>query len=283
MKRLTFLIVSLFGMLVGIRAQESAEPATAACPVTSVERTMLFGVGRERLQDTYLSPLHFGGPSVSLTMLTERPTHWGRGRVDVLARYDVLAASTESSSGTTDIWDVQGTASAGLLWHVGGDRLSSRHLRLRLGGLAELTGGGSWHSANGNNPGQARLAADLAFAADLTYTFRVRRSHWQARALLTMPIVGAAFSQQYGESYYELFDLGHRDHNVRPTWPGNSPSPRLLATLSIPVRHSQFTLGYNLDVRQSRLNHLTRHAWSQQFVIGFTRRLCLLPASHGRN
>ena len=85
------------------------------------------------------------------------------------------------------------------------------------------------------------------------------------------------FTPNYGQSYYEIFSLGHTDRNVVPTTPFSAPSLRFLSTVSIPLRRACITLGYKADIRQSSVNRLERHAWNHTFVIGYSRLVQFLP------
>ena len=91
-----------------------------------------------------------------------------------------------------------------------------------------------------------------------------------------MQLTGAQFSPEYGQSYYEIFSLGHTDGIIHFTHPGNCPTARLLSEVVLPVKRARITLGYLADVRQSKLGGLKRHAWRHTFMIGYTRKLVRL-------
>lgn len=239
-----------------------------------VTRTWMFGAGQNALLDKYLSPLDYKGPSLAVMLENERTARWGCGRVSSLALFDSNFSLAHNPSGSASFYDAQITLAMG--WHYNW-LMHGQKLRLRLGALAELGGGGTYSTRNGNNPAQGRCALDIApsFIADYTFRspFRHQTQPWHTRTELDLPILGMMFSPRYGQSYYELFELGHYDRNVCATWPANAPSLRLLTTLTIPVRSSSLVIGYRGDVRQSRVNNLGRHAWENGVIIGFTRHL----------
>lgn len=237
-----------------------------------VVRTTLFGVGHGHLLDTYLSPYSYGGASASVGLQTERTAHWGGEHVSVMGLYEVRGAM--ASSRVSGAMQYAGALTAAGGWHYNW-HLADNRLHLAAGGLMEVRGGGTYCTIGGNNPGQAHLGADLAASLIGEYCFPVRDKMWQTRLQIDAPLIGALFSPQYGQSYYELFTLGHYDHNVRPSYPGNAPSLRLQATVSIPVRHSSLVLGYGADVSQSHINGIRYHSWYNQLLVGFTRRLWL--------
>lgn len=241
-----------------------------AAQPNAVSRTWLFGAGGASVYDAYLSPLDYKGPSANLMMLNERTARWGRGRVSSMAVLDVEGTYATNANGNAHYYD--GQVGLGMGWHYNWRPVSD--LRIRLGGLAELSGGGTYSTRNGNNPAQGRAAFDVAASAIADYGFRIRRLQpWHVRASLDLPLGGLMFSPQYGQSYYEIFSLGHYDHNVCGTWPLNAPSARLLTTLTVPVLHANLVVGYRGEARQSRVNGLDRHTWTNGFIVGFTRNL----------
>jgi len=250
-------------------------PVRAAAPTDSLRTTrhvQLFGAGRTRVLDTYLSPREYAGPSVGVLHVSERTARWGRGRVTVMGLYGLEAAYLHrTTGGGHEEWD--GTLTAAFGWHRNWHPLPD--LRLALGGLAELTAGGTWLTRGGNNPAQGRAAVDAALSGVADYGFRLWGRTWTARLQLDLPLFGAMFSPDYGQSYYEIFNLGHYSRNVRPTYPGNAPSARLLATLHIPLGRAVVALGYFGEARQSHVNHLKHHAWDHRFMIGYVRRIRL--------
>lgn len=237
-----------------------------------VQHTVLFGVGHASVLDTYLTPYTYSGVGLSVGYQTERLARWGENRVTVMGQYRLEGAIAGSPVSGGSMYDVQLQLAGGMHYNW---YLLDRRLRLAVGGLAGIAGGGSMSSLGGNNPAQGRLAAEVMASGIAEYRFPVRQTEWKARLQMDAPLLGAAFSQQYGESYYELFSLGHYNHNVCFVYPGNAPTLRLQATISIPVGKSYLTLGYGADVRQSHLNGIKQHGWYNQFLIGFTRNLTL--------
>lgn len=269
----------------------------------AVERKWLFGAGHGALYDAYLSPLDYGGPCASVEMQNERQTKWNP-RVTNVVGFGLTGTYAKNPQGNGKFYDGQLNVGFGWVynWELRFQR--RRSLTLGLGGLAEFLGGGTYSTRNGNNPAQGRAAFDVAPVLKARYNFEgprglrlryVPKEHklqpgifsncnvgyyrtrlWSVQAQVEAPLAGVMFSPQYGQSYYELFSLGHYDHNVRPTYPGNAPSVRLHTMLNIPVSLStDFIIGYRGEALQSRVNHLGRHSWQNGVVIGFTRNFSL--------
>ena len=243
-------------------------PSRTHHPVKSV---WLFGIGKSNVLDTYLSPLEYTGPALSVFHTTERLARWGRRRVTVQAIYHAEGGYLQSPTDDGKVWDGRISAAGG--WHY--NWYPVQNLRLALGGLAELSTGFTYNTRNGNNPAQGRPDANISASAIVEYSFPLFRRRIEARAQLDVPLVGAKFTPNYGQSYYELFSLGHYDKNVRVVSPFNAPSARLLTTLSFPLLGARISVGYLGDIRQHELNNLKYHSWNHAFVVGYVRRFVL--------
>lgn len=255
---------------VGAAAQHVAATDTAARRVTTHE--WLYGVGRLNVLDTYLTPLEYTGPSLSVVHRSERTARWGRGRVSVQGYFTGRGAWLASPTDDHKEADAQFTAAA--VWHRNWHPAPG--LRLAAGGMGRIGGGFTYITNGGNNPAQGRLAADVGLSLLAAYDFSLRRYPLHVDTQLDVPLLGAAFTPNYGQSYYEIFSLGHYDRNVRLTHPVNAPSLRWLTTCRLQLLGATLSVGYLADIDQSRLNNLKRHAWSHSFMIGYVRRLRLL-------
>ena len=85
--------------------------------------------------------------------------------------------------------------------------------------------------------------------------------------------MGAMFSPNYGQSYYEIFSLGNAAGVVKFTSLHNQPSLRQMLTVDFPVRKARMRVAYVWDAQQSRVNGLRTHAYSHVFMIGFVKHL----------
>lgn len=236
------------------------------------------GFGRTNRLDTYLSPFEYKGPELHVVRETMRPTRWLCGRLTTQTLVMGGVAYTHSPTDDGKAWSAQVDACFG--YHYNWTPMPG--LRLMAG--AQLAGGlgGQYHTRNGNNPAQARLDVALNASVMAIYRFRLARRWFTARAQLDAPVVGAMFTPNYGQSYYEIFSLGHYDRNVRFTYPGNAPTLRGLLTLDVPVATAVVRLGYLADIRQSNVNYLKRHAWSHAFLVGCVKHFSIIRAADPR-
>ena len=133
--------------------------------------------------------------------------------------------------------------------------------------------GGIWNTRNGNNPGQAKLDLCIDLSGMAYYNLRIGKKNCLLRYQVNIPFVGMAFSPNYGQSYYEIFSLGHYDRNAVFAHIGNMPSMRHLLTADIPLGRHILRIGYNGQFNQSTFNELRYHSYSHNFMIGFVKRV----------
>lgn len=265
------IIISLFCALTfsGVKAQ-SVAPSFANDSLQHVKTTLTeWGIGRANLLDTYLSPLTYKGTDVAVAHHTERLAHWGKKKVTVSALYAGHYAYAQSPTDDGKYMDAEFTFAGG--WHY--NWRPSAHWRLAMGGLMELSGGFTYNTRNSNNPAQGRLGTSLMASGLTEYYFLFFKQKATVRLQLDGQLMGVQFSPEYGQSYYEIFSLGHTSGIVHFTHPGNCPSARAQLHVVLPIKRSRISVGYQADVRQSLLGGLKRHAWRNVFMIGFARNL----------
>ena len=266
--------------LLTLRSQTATPEDSVAAPRISwrglshdATRTTLFvGIGRNHLYDSYLSPLDYSGQTLGIGSLSERQKRWAKGSITSFFRWNLNGTRAKKATGEGLLWDAEGELTYGVHYN----RLPAPGLRVGVGGALGLHVGGTYSTRNGNNPAQGRAALEGAITGVVDYHFRALKQRWQWRTQVDVPVAGLMFSPQYGQSYYEIFGLGHYDHNLRLAHPFNAPSVRIFSTLSLPFAHRRFAIGLDANIRQSHINGLKRHAWNTMLVISYTRTLKFL-------
>ena len=252
---------------------------------TSMRSTM-FGVGNANVLDTYLSPYNYKGTEVRLMRETMRMTRLMDGKVSNQTLIDINASFLENRKKTADEYAVGVRYSIG--WHYNTNLRQSEQTSpfhpstgggaagdfgVAFGPLLSANLGGIWNTRNSNNPGQAKFDICVDLSAMAYYNLRIGKSNILLRYQMNVPFVGAAFSPNYGQSYYEIFSLGHYDHNAVFAHIGNMPSMRHLLTADIPLGRHILRIGYNGQFNQSTFNELRYHSYSHNFMIGFVKRV----------
>lgn len=235
-------------------------------------RSTMFGVGGVNRLETYLSPLEYTGTEVRFMRESMRMTRMWHGRVSTQQFYE--GNFSYARNPTKDSEYLSGDVDWRIGWHYNWTPLP--RLRLMAGLQTGLSCGFVYNTSNGNNPAQGKLSTNIAASGIAVYKFDVLRRTVGLRYQFDMPFVGLMFSPNYGQSYYEIFSLGHYDHNVCFTWPGNAPCFSQLLSADIPLGAGTLRVAYRCDIRQSHVNSLKSHTWSNLFMIGFVKHFRLV-------
>lgn len=235
-------------------------------------RSTMFGIGGTNRLETYLSPLEYTGPEVRFMRESIRMTRMWGGRVSTQQFYE--GNFSYSKNPTKDSEYLSGDIDWRIGWHYNWTPLPA--LRLMAGLQTGLSCGFVYNTSNGNNPAQGKLSTNIAASGMAIYRFNWLHRRFSVRYQFDMPLAGLMFSPNYGQSYYEIFSLGHYDRNVCFTWPGNAPCFSQLLTVDVPIGSGTLRLGYRCDIRQSHVNNLKSHTWSNLFMIGFVKHFRLV-------
>ena len=270
MKRIFFLLCACLSVLV-LRAQEDSLRATRY-----VMRSVLYGAGVSNVLDTYLSPLEYKGPEVRILRENMRMTRLMNGNVSAQNLLQAHVSYTHNPSKT-------GYMYAGLLnwsYTLHYQFRLNEQLKLLAGPTIDLNGGFVYNTRNSNNPAQGKAYGSLGISGIAIYKFHIGNYPLVARYQANLPLLGAMFSPEFGQSYYEMFSLGHKGKNVLFTSLHNSPSLRQMVTLDFPIRKVTMRVGYVCDFQQNKVNHLKYHTYSHDFMIGFVKNFYLLKGKN---
>ena len=230
-----------------------------------------FGITLLNNLDTYLSNYNHKGLGLNYSYENFRDARTGNYRWKYQTLLNVTAGYATQGS------NLQYSALIGYNWSGYHPFKVAKGLTLLAGAQIQLEGGALYNPAGGNNPAAAKLRTALAASGMAIYHFPVRRSEWIARYQLDIPLAGAMFAPEFGQSYYEIFGLGHAKNVVAFTHPGNNPSWRHTLSLDIPMRakHHSTTLriSYIADLYQSRINEINSHIYRHTFSFGFARTI----------
>ena len=251
----------------------AAQLPMAHCQLPAgTSHTTLFGIGHVNHLDTYLSPVEYKGTQTTYLHETFRTL---RHAPHVVFQTTTQGEFSYSQNHAETAHDFGGSVRYDFGWGRQWKNIPWRNLNLAAMGMAGGDLGFLYNNRNGNNPAQARANLRLTLALRADYSFKVKRQvlelHYQAH----LPLLGMGFMPRYGQSYYDIFDRGHYDHNLIATHLGNALSLRQLLAVDIPVRHAHLRLGYLSDLRQLQANGIKQHQYTRSFVIGYTRHIFL--------
>ncbi len=234
-----------------------------------IVRSTMIGAGKSNVFDTYLSPLEYEGPEIRFLHESMRMTRLMNGHVSVQNLLQVHFSYAKNPAKTGEMYS--GLANWNIALHY--QFPVSDRLKILFGPMLDVNGGVVYNRRNSNNPAQAKAYASFDASAMLVYKFRIARYPMILRYQANLPVMGAMFSPEFGESYYEMFVLDHKGKHVTFTSFHNNPSIRQLLTLDFPVRKLVMRVGYVCDIQQSKVNHLKTHTYSHDFMIGFVKNL----------
>ena len=268
----TALLLSLY--VQGQNLQEQGAP-----PNKEVLHSSMFGAGFSNILDTYLSPYSYTGTSLRIQRETMRMTKLWDGQVSNQVLIDVNAAINRNHAKNIDEYAGGIRYSQGWFYNFNGGNIvnpverSTSRWNFAAGLAASGYVGTVYIDRSGNNPVQAKLDLMIDASAMATYDMVIGKHHFLWRYQLYVPLLGMAFSPEYGQSYYEAFGLHNTDNNIVFAYPGNMPSMRHRLTLDIPIRRYTLRIGYVAQFNQSTFNHLKYHSYSHDFMVGFNKYL----------
>lgn len=153
----------------------------------------------------------------------------------------------------------------------------NNRLKLLAGAQIQLAGGALYIPTNGNNLVSVKLRTALAASGAAIYHIPTKRGDYIARCQLDIPLAGAMFAPEFGQSYYEIFGLQEYSNTVAFSHPLNSPSARAIFSLDIPLqwrrKSATIRLTYTADIFQSEINDIRTHLYNHAFTVGFVKTI----------
>jgi len=227
-------------------------------------RSLILGIGQSAVIETYLSPYKYSGTNYRLIFESERDSKDGLSTYQHSISLDYAKASNYSDRGLNHTGFIEYSFSC--LRKV----ISTDKLHAKIGCAPDFLIGAIYNVRNDNNPIEAKVNLNLDLAGRLDYRFRYKQVPFVLSYDLRMPIVGAGFSPDYGQSYYEIFELGNRSNivhllSLHNQWTFNN---RML--LEFPVGKNSLKVGYLLNLYQTRINNIETSVLSHNFMIGIS-------------
>ena len=237
------------------------------------ERTFSLGGGYTSLLDTYLSPLRYGGGQVSLQSERFGQLTCENGRWFAQSLFTLHADYTtpRTGSGLT----IGGMADYSYTYYYEAPLLSPQggKFRLFIGPQGQLRIGGIYNLRNSNNPAQLKLGVNLAASAMGKYAFTLWGTPMSVRLQADVPLFGFAFAPDYGQSYYEIFYLGHEENCVHVTAPHNNLSLRTGLSYDVQFRSCTIRLSMLSDLYQWQLGNQQYRMFTHSVMLGYVSNL----------
>ncbi|MBQ7741377.1 MAG: DUF3316 domain-containing protein [Bacteroidaceae bacterium] len=241
------------------------------------ESATMFGVSGVTQWDTYLSNERYHGGGLTVASQISRPTHWMQRRLYVqhLTQGNLAIAEPRSDKHKTINgffhWQV------GWQYHLLGVRseelgVRSEKWELNVGGGVQTRLGFVYNTLGGNNPASARVAVNLIAMGQVRRHFNLWHKPFTAALQADVPLTGLFFTPDYGQSYYEIFSLGHGKHNVQMVNPFRAFQANVMLTLDCRLKaRTALRVGYQGQFMQSHANGLKTQDFYNNVLIGFVR------------
>lgn len=262
MRRLSIILATIiFCMQCQLRAEKV--DTIEVEPLRPVNAAYMVELGGSTMTDTYLSPLKYRG--ISFALQYERlqaikfaPENWTM-RLSVGGDLD----KSDNPARNATMWYCGVNASWGMLhrWNV------LPQLTIMGGGSTSLDLGCLFNARNGNNPASAKAAWTVNATAMAVWKTKLGRLPITLRYQPTLPVVGAFFSPDYAELYYEIY-LGNHGGLAHCAWWGNYFMMDNLVTVDLHLSNTCLRVGYHGKILSTKVNDITTRMITNNFVLG---------------
>lgn len=259
-RRFVILFISvLLSLSVMARVHITARPTTER-PTTS---SYCLEWGYSSALDTYLSPLKYTGQSVAISGQWQTAMRQNPKRLIMGFDASLNGAFDDSPAKNSNLYALE----LNLGWNMQYRWRPLQNLQLSAGGGFALNAGVWYLERNSNNPASARASIDLTINAMASYKLKIGKLPIRLVDQLSIPTLGAFFSPEYGESYYEIY-LGNHSGLVHCGWWGNHFRLNNLFAADFSLGNINLRLGYRLNIQSSYVNNINTQMVGHSLVVG---------------
>ena len=261
------ILLLLLPMLLPSAAVAQHSTHDAINPYRVVQRSTLHGISLLNTLDTYLSGYDHKGAGYHIQHETLRRAHTGSYNWIFRTRTDATLGIATQHSNSQLLLMASRRWSGYHPFTIGGN------LKILAGAQIRAEGGALYTPAYSNNPVSAKAGVTMDASAMAVYTFLIGEKEYRARYTMDIPLIGAMFAPEYGQSYYEIFGLGHTRGIIHISSPFNAPSMTHSFAIDIPTRKSTLRIAYIADIYQSDINSLRTHIYTHSLLVGYSRTI----------
>lgn len=247
----------------------------------TVNAATMVGAGRYNIMDTYLSPgslTNYQGWALRIFDERMKYTHIAGGKVSRQQQVQIDFASTRNPAGTMK--EYAGFIDYSLGYHYHFD--AAPGLRLLAGASVHALLGGVYNTVSSNNPGSAKADLDLDISCMASYRLKIGDFPLQLRYQFQIPFAGMLFSPRYGESYYEIFQLGNSGGVIKFSSFHNKWAMKNIFTVDIPLPWLTIRTGYMDNMYYLDVNSIKSHLNSRYFMIGIVKEFISVKNKGGK-
>ena len=226
----------------------------------------MIGFGTSSVYDSYLSPLDYKGDNIGLYYEQMKNTGLMDGNIFAQNLFNANYSWSKNSAGTASYYSGIVEYNYGLHYRFKPVEKWQFFAGMQAGGLLGFV----YNTRNENNPATGKAHVNLSLSGIANYKLQIHKQPILFRDQLSFPFIGALYSPQYGESYYEI-SLGDTKNLVHFSSLNNYLSLRNMLSAEIPFNRFTLRLSYYFSYYETRINNLDTRLITNTFYIGFSQ------------
>jgi hypothetical protein len=245
-------------------------------PVRLQYESYAVGWGRSNVYDSYLSPLKYKGLNIGLLCEKMKMQAWKDGNFLFQQQYFADLSQTHNPTET---------ASNLALFAEGGCAVFYRFnlnekFQLFAGPQAGIFAGGIYNSRNQNNPVSGKMNLNLGLSGIAAYRLMLRSQPVRFRYQAGIPVVGALFAPQFGQSYYYLDD---NENTFFVSSFHNHLTFKNILSVELPLNRMVIRATYVNSFYRTKINSLLTQCHSNTFYVGISKNFYTVKAGKRDN
>ena len=223
-------------------------------------------IGSGKALDTYLSPITYRGIQTRLgyertQAMKFNPERWVM-RLQVGINY--LNAHNPGKNHTMHSLNVDFLWGMMRRWR---NVFGVNGLQFFVGPTIDFDGGATYCGMNSNNPVSAQIRLSAGVMPAIVYPVRLGKLPVTLRYEAQLPVLGAFFSPDYGETYYEIY-VGNHSGLVHFGWWGNRFDMRNKVLADLHLGNTLLRVGYSGLIHTSYVSKISTRRFTHCFVFG---------------
>ena len=247
-------------------------------PIALTYRSAQVGFGFNSVYDSYLSPLKYTGKNAGLHFEQMKNTSLMKRKIFAQHLLNANYSWSDNNAGTASYYSGLFEYNYGLLHRFKPAEKWQVFAGMQAGGLLGFV----YNTRNGNNPATGKAHVNLNLSTIANYNFRIFKQPVHLRYQLNVPVVGAMYSPQFGESYYEI-GLGATDNLVHLSSLHNYLSVRNMVAAEIPFNKFTLMFSYHFSLYETRINDLDTQLITNTFYIGLSSNFFIVQGKQKNN
>jgi hypothetical protein len=247
-------------------------------PVSLTYKSTMIGFGTSSVYDSYLSPLKYAGENVGLYYEQMKNTGLMSGNIAAQHLLNANYSWSKNNSGTASYYTGFFEYNYGLYYKLKPVEKLQVFTGAQAGGLLGFV----YNTRNGNNPATGKAHVNLNLSAIANYRLQIRSQPVHIRYQLSVPFIGAMYSPQFGQSYYEI-SLGVTDNLVHLASFHNYFSVRNMLSAEIPLDWFTLRIAYHFSFYETRINDLDTRLVTNTCFVGLSRNFFVVSGKQKKN